>query len=313
MTIPMDNTSREACLDQFPGITAEIRVMIYKAYLNDFEKVRLGRVRPAKVQWQRYPGVPSLCGFSAWKFSAGGRKRKSTSPTREQARDEAARRTVLDSICKTHLDTAHAEEPPITPGAVEAFQRYKLEHDMHVDRCWHERHHVNAGDPLEIHVNERGHLCDDLPMLALANRQMFAEVFAEFFPRVKDKSPEGSRFSVTVQNFNLFPFFRFCQMLGRGDWRVGVPAHMVDVNWHDDVEQGNDELGLRKFAILKRLVELHWLKGIPIWTCFTKSPVEEYEGGTVPDILYSVRQIVALQRAEPAQMEACFDRVHSQV
>jgi hypothetical protein len=118
---------------------------------------------------------------------------------------------------------------------------------------------------------------------------------------VKDKSPEGSRFSVTVQNFNLFPFFRFCQMLGRGDWRVGVPAHMVDVNWHDDVEQGNDELGLRKFAILKRLVELHWLKGIPIWTCFTKSPVEEYEGGTVPDILYSVRQIVALQRAEPAQ------------
>jgi hypothetical protein len=137
--------------------------------------------------------------------------------------------------------------------------------------------------------------------VALANRQMFAEVFDVFFPKVKDKSPEGSRYAIRIQNLNLFPFFRFCQMLGRGEWTVQVPAHMIDVYWCDDEVQQDRALGLRKFSMLKRLVELHWLRGVPIWTCFTEPSAGNFDGGALPDILYSIRQIVALQRSVPAQ------------
>jgi hypothetical protein len=160
----MDNTSKEACLDRFLGITAEIRVMIYKAYLNDFEITRLTRDRPVHVPRLRWRPRPT-CGNS----SGRGRpllapSHPTTSPPRKQTRHEAARRTVLDSICETHLEAAQAAELPITSGAIEAFQRYKLEHDMYVTRCWHEQHHVNGDNALEIFVNERGNMCDDLPM-----------------------------------------------------------------------------------------------------------------------------------------------------
>jgi len=224
----------------------------------------------------------------------------STSPTRRQARNEAARRTVLETICKKHLEQARAAEGSITHGAVEAFQQYKLEHNMYVPRCFHEDHHIiSEDDPLEIYVNQQGNLCDDLPMLALTNRQIFSEVFFLFYPTAKDKSPEGSRFHVEIQSLNLFPFLRFCQTLGRGHFPVKIAPNMVDIIWWGDQGKANTALALKKFEIVKKLVALHWLQGFPIWSCFTKVSTEDNDAGAFPDWLYSIRQIVALQRTLP--------------
>jgi hypothetical protein len=122
-----------------------------------------------------------------------------------------------------------------------------------VARCWHEEHHRVMIQTLDVWVNEGGNLCDDLPMLCLANQQIFHEMFDMFFPKQvkkkrvpeihrkvkvrggyfvpKAKESDRSITRATVYRLDVFPFLQFCQMLGKAPHSISLEGRNGAITW----------------------------------------------------------------------------------
>ena len=101
-----------------------------------------------------------------------------------------------------------------------------------------------------------------------------------------------------VRNLDFFPFFRFWQSLTTRDWLVEVKPNEVHVKFDNTNELRDKVFHARKFENVKRLVELHWLEGFPLWGCLTGFNNYAGERGPFFDWMYSVRQVVALYRVD---------------
>jgi hypothetical protein len=213
----------------------------------------------------------------------------------------------------------------------EAFEQYKFQHEMYTRRCWHDKYHEEAdelenriedagrrprrsweegdsddGDEDEdihsyyktsaIYVNARGKLCDDLPMLALTYRLVLREIWAEIYPR----RDTVARYHVIIRNLNFLQFFRFCQMFGKPPLKIfDVSADLVDIKFESNFRGEDKILHANTFQHVKRLIELHWLHGFPLWGVLTGlSSNVDNPRNPFTDFMYSVRRIVALWRID---------------
>jgi hypothetical protein len=239
---------------------------------------------------------------------------------------EAARRSMLYRLGTRRLSRLGSLGRHV-PGDREAFEQYRLQHETYSRRCWHEDDHEEAdepdhemedeeegdsddGDEAEddnasiheyddasvVYVNARGNLCDDLPMLALTCRQVLCEIWNQIYPRLNS----ATRYHATIRSLNFSPFFRFCQMLGKSPLKIlDVSADLVDIRFDTKLRGKDEALHAKTFQHVKRLIELHWLHGFPLWGVLTGLS----SNGTNPrnpftDFMYSVRQIVALWRVD---------------
>jgi len=320
----------------FLGLPVETRLRIYKFVVANEEDVRgererkydlephVGRlVRPNPPSYH-YNRPSMMAGYARQMASTYPPRQRSKSHTADQKELENERRLLIDRLSKRVLARA-AQHGQLVPGAEEAFQQYKLQHEMYARRCWHEEDHeededtrksedehdsaededndderttvVPKEDPKRVvYVNARGNICDDLPMLALTCRQVFSEMWEVIYPRSKP----ASSFKATVRNLNLFPFFRVCQMLGRPPWvAFPVQADLVDVEFDTKFAEKDDALHANTFQHVKRLIGLHWFRGFPIWGCLTglSSSTSRTEN-PFTDFMYSIRQNVALWRLD---------------
>ncbi|KAH7079519.1 hypothetical protein FB567DRAFT_419860, partial [Paraphoma chrysanthemicola] len=192
----------------------------------------------------------------------------------------------------------------LVPGAKESFQQLKAEHGMYTSRCWHEQDHGphNTGDYLEmfknknapaVYINARGNLCDDLLMLALTCRLVLSRMWRIIYP---SKPEPPTRYRATIRNLNFFPLFRFFQTLNRSPIVIhDLQPATIDIRF-DIKNHAKDELLHRNtFQHVKRLIELHWLRGFPLWDCITGlSTQTDAPQNPFTEYMYRVRQIVKL-------------------
>ncbi|KAH6881597.1 hypothetical protein BKA58DRAFT_445800 [Alternaria rosae] len=89
---------------------------------------------------------------------------------------------------------------------------------------------------------------------------------------------------------DFFPFLRFYQSFTTSENAVEIPPSRLHIEFDKEDEEADDGLHV------KRLVELHWLYGFPLWGCLTGLFNRQDRKGPFGDYMYSVRQIVALYR-----------------
>lgn len=185
-----------------------------------------------------------------------------------------------------------------------AFHFYKHQHDVFVDRCFHEEHDGRG----VIRVNERGNLCADLPSLALTCRQVFREMWSLLY--------DGQRYEATILNLDFFPFLRFLHMLKTLDV-ADVTGDMVDLDYREVAPEKDDDDNKKtqykaKFDNLDKLIQMHWLDDLPLWGCLAGRYQEDFEDiedqseleylgikdsrNALGNWLYAARQVVALYR-----------------
>jgi hypothetical protein len=273
----------------FLDLPGELRNMIYDTSMEDDEALRRGRSRPVNPTYVR-GGWSSRSYVEIVHHNARAEKLRTLFPTPEQKKHETRLRSLLTRVANRHLKVAETDGT-LTTGCREAFERSKLEHEMYSHRCAHE---VHEDENLIIPVNARGNLCDDLPMLSLVNRQIFHDTFFLFYSTRKD----GLWLRWTIRNLDFFPFLRFCQDVTTGDWPAEIKLEEMHVDFDDEDEGKDRELHKRKYENVRRLMELHWLKGFPLWGCLTGLCDEKCCGGPFADWMYAVRQIVALYRVD---------------
>jgi hypothetical protein len=109
----------------FLEIPGETRNMIYKIYLENENESRDEQERPVKSSFSGMRGRPNSIMVSYVPTS--------TSPTHEQEQWKESRRKLLDSIYDAQLDQM-TEIGTLTIGARNAFERYKLEHEIYMPR-----------------------------------------------------------------------------------------------------------------------------------------------------------------------------------
>ncbi|KAI0606523.1 hypothetical protein TUN199_09381, partial [Pyrenophora tritici-repentis] len=127
----------------------------------------------------------------------------------------------------------------------------------------------------------------------MRQRRIFHDTFYLYYSRKR----EGLWFTWTVKNLDFFHFLRFWQsLMTRGDHSVEIKPEEVHLKFVDENEMKDIVLHDRKFENVKRLVELHWLEGFPLWGRLTGCTDFEDDRGPFFDWMYSVRQIVALYR-----------------
>lgn len=81
------------------------------------------------------------------------------------------------------------------------------------------------------------------------------------------------------QEIELLPSFRFLQYLFTGEWSLAIKPKQMYVQFEAEDEVKDSELHVSKFENVKRLVELHWLEGLPLWSCLTCFTDYEEESG----------------------------------
>jgi hypothetical protein len=137
---------------------------------------------------------------------------------------DTARRNLLDKIIQRTLKQA-VKDGRLTLGAREAFETYRLEHEMYTtapDRNKKNTYVHNRiqrknifdegsdGDKKIVAiVNPRGNLMDDLPMLSLVDRQVFQDTFYLFYSTTR----VGLWVKWVVRNLDFFPFLRFLSVI----------------------------------------------------------------------------------------------------
>lgn len=134
-----------------------------------------------------------------------------------------------------------------------------------------------------------------MPYLSLTCKKVLGEMWSLSFPG-------APRYKVTVVNLDYFPLFRFLRNL---QGVTKVRGELVDIVLKEDEE--SDGYG-KKFTKVKRLIEMHWLEGLPLWGCLTglreepdpDGPAEMVDKRAFWSWIYAVRQIVALYKIEPA-------------
>ncbi|KAF2826861.1 hypothetical protein CC86DRAFT_21412 [Ophiobolus disseminans] len=199
-----------------------------------------------------------------------------------------------------------------------AFLEYKNQHELYLSRCFHEEHQYD--DPVIITINERGNLCEDLPMPALTCREILHDLWGLII------APDGQMpiFYAKIQNMDIFPFLRFVQMLKKHRIMDVTGANVVLKFKGVPPECSSAQattMYMRKFSRVKRLIEGHWLQGVLLWHCLAGPGVEidsdDEKSDMDPDPsisrfgtwMYSVRQNVALLRNRYAGLGTDIDQV----
>jgi hypothetical protein len=237
--------------------------------------------------------------------------------SQDQARRDVLHRTIQRQFKQAENDTAG-----LSTRAREAFQRYQLQHEMYTpwdssggyslyqilyeSTPWDDgSRDIWAMKKSIATVSPRGDLINDLPMLSLVNR----EIFRETFHFIYSSAQEGLRIRCVVRHLDFFPFLRFYQLLtktlyphkhdpskphkgGLDSKEIGPSKLYILFDLREDERDG--VLHATKFSQVKRLIELHWVDGLPIWGCLTGlGDCYGDDEGPFTDWMYSVRQIVA--------------------
>ncbi|CBY00318.1 predicted protein [Plenodomus lingam JN3] len=187
-------------------------------------------------------------------------------------------------------------------GAQDAFDRYQLEHDMYTRQCSHENHDGLDEDESYAYfdqlekstmatINTRGNLCDNLLMLSLVNRQLFKETFSLYYSTPR----EGLWFKWVVRNLDFLPLLRFWQTIAR---HVEIEPDRLQIQFDTRDQYKSKKMHVEQFENVRRLIEPHWLDGLPLWSCLTG--LNEYRNSIGPfgDWTYAIRQIVAVYRVD---------------
>jgi hypothetical protein len=289
---------------RFLDLPAEIRNAIYDMSLEDDNEARERRKRswdPA----QSYPtysgGYGSRGRMLFYSYRNSDEHKCNIGPTPEQKKHEEELRALLNQISRNRIRNG-----VYTTGCPEAFDKYKAEHGMYSRRCAHENYDREEKEEEEeehdekrdtehiIPINARGNICGDVPMLSLVNRQLFQDTFYLYFSELR----EGMWFRWTIWNLDFFPFLRFMQNLRQPPYPTEILPAQVHVKY-DDTDKGRDRvLHKRKFEHVKRLIDLHWLQGFPLWGCLIILCDTRCYNSPLGELLYSVRQIVALYRVQ---------------
>ncbi|KAL1799247.1 hypothetical protein ACET3X_003284 [Alternaria dauci] len=242
------------------------------------------------------------------------REIRASKPTIMQMERDEARRKKLNKIVERRLKHAQSRKGGLTPGALEALELYRQEHDMYTPRAQEIlpdgeiNHDQGIFDPRKenekkgvLEVDATGNLLDDLPILSLVDRQIFCETFFLYYSMTR----EGLWVKWRVRNLDFFPFLRFYRSLTTGQLRLEIPPSRLHIELQTDEEERDGYWHAKKFSHVKRLVELHWLDGFPLWGCLTGLSDRQDCKGPFGDYMYSVRQTVALYRVDHEAWKSC--------
>lgn len=269
---------------RFLHLAPELRNMISVFYLADYKHMRSQHHRRAVRLGRNRIRQPSPSPPPEFKRR------------REVLRKE---RRAFRKLFANHLASAEADAT-ICPGAIQVFRQYMSEHTLKSSRRRNCQNQDEYGECQNLMIHIRGHMCSDLTMLCLVNQQILAEAFELVYPKIprnpmeaqvpidedigeaerdeKDEEPARSKIVATIANFNVFPFLRICHMLGK---YTSISERDIEIEWkaHDRSEH------IQLERIMGRFIELHWLQGIPIWSCFTNSPPfgTATKAGPMPD------------------------------
>ena len=148
-------------------------------------------------------------------------------------------------------------------GALDAIHDYTDARERTIEGCFHEEH-----DDMEIiTINQRGNFCGDLPSLALTCREAFREVWGLIFPKNNDEIT----IHIKIGDLDFFPFLRFAKLLKR-NVGMDITGNMIEnVEFSESSPETGEEKTTykRKFTRIKRLIEMHWHDGVPLWDCLT--------------------------------------------
>lgn len=179
-----------------------------------------------------------------------------------------------------------------------------------------------------VYINTRGNLCDDLPMLALTCRLVLSEMWSIIYPGKTDppssktdppsnktdppssktdppssktgkpssKTVNPTRYKATIRNLNFFPLFRFLQTLNRPPYVAHtIDPATIDIRFDTKYRAKDELLHRNTFQHVKSLIELHWLRDFPLWSCIPGlSPQTDAPQNPFTEYMYRVRQIVKL-------------------
>ena len=288
----------------FVDLPAELRNMIYNFCLDD---EKLARNPDMTKRTVARTGLWS----SKTRYDHSARQKRvleirAEKPTDAHREEDDSRKAHLDMIAKNELKRAERSEAGLTAGAREAFDLYKLEYDMYASPSApatdgennHDQGIFMSGDMTTkkgvLEVDVRGNLVDDLPMLSYVDREIFSHTLFLYYSTVS----EGLWVRWVVRNLDFFPFLRFYQAFTTGDNAVEIPPSRLHIEIDDIEEEIDDGLHAKKFVHAKRLIELHWLEGLPLFGCLTGLCDRGDCKGPFGDYMYSVRQIVALYRID---------------
>lgn len=276
--------------------------MIYDICREDEKSVR--NPDTTKRMWV-YRGT---LGSKSWFDHSARQKRvkeiRARKPTEAHRRQDAARKAQLDIIVERKVKRASRSKAGLTAGAREAFDLYRLEHDMyalpskrvtdgkknHDQGIFKSVNSTTKKGVLEVDV--RGNLVDDLPMLSCVDRALFSHTLFLYYSTKR----AGLCTKWTVRNLDFFPFLRFYQLFTRGESAVELPPSRLHIEFDKEKEETDDGLHAKRFVHMKRLVKLHWLDVFPLWDCLTGLSDRQDFKGPLGDYMYSVRQFVALYR-----------------
>jgi hypothetical protein len=277
----------------FFDLPPELRNMIYGICLNDEKEDRNPDMSPYPTGW----GSRRRYFLNAHQEHV--QRCRSFKTLVDEMKETQRNRRVIDDIAKEQFNLARVEKGELTPGTCEAFDMYKLEHDMCALRS---RNVPDCGSIFDscdssvkkdvVEIDARGNLIDDLPMLSLVNHQLFQETFFLYYSTTR----EGLWIKWKIRNLDFFPCLRFYHAFIAGDFPLSIPPSRLHIEFDRYRESQEFHVHAKKFSHVKKLVELHWLDGFPLWGCFTGLSDSVDCDGPFGDYMYSVRQIVALYR-----------------
>ena len=88
-----------------------------------------------------------------------GRSYSPTHHTKKQKEQGSAQHLLLERISRRKVTVAEKGHK-LTPGALTAYKRYKREHEMHTNRCFHEDHRADDEDAMR-QADRDAHQNDD--------------------------------------------------------------------------------------------------------------------------------------------------------
>ncbi|KAH7071293.1 hypothetical protein BKA63DRAFT_555259 [Paraphoma chrysanthemicola] len=194
---------------------------------------------------------------------------------------------------KSRIEEQH-DANELIPGAEASYRQCKAEYEIRRrggGRRQPEQQGLVQYHP-PVHINARGNLCDDLPMLALTCCLVLSEMWNRIYPSKPDPL---TRYKATIRNLNFFPLFRFPQMLNRSPNVIHViDPTTIDIRF-DTKNRSKDNLHRNTFKHVKRLIELHWLRDFPLWNCITGLSTQPHAPqNPFTDYMYRIRQIIKL-------------------
>ena len=176
-----------------------------------------------------------------------------------------------------------------------ALEEYDVQWKYAGDRVYRE----NSPGSVSVTVGPRGNIRNKIPALSCTNRQMLENTWGFIFP-------DGVAYHAETNNFNLFPFFRFLQVLQRRKMKINGTVVSISL----DYKEFGDARYKERFSRVKRLIQMHWFDSVPQWNCLTglrqtgniksTSSSKDRAVRQFGQWMYPVRQMVKLWRARRA-------------